>query len=129
MAEYENNAYFWQKLDTFYLSSQFVVTRKKGDQHPEFPNLIYPVTYGYLKDTNEKTNGVSVYRGSGSLYTITGLVVAVDILKKTLDVKMLLGCNDEEVEDVLRFLNQTDYQKTVYIKRGSEIPAWGISDN
>lgn len=129
MEEYENNAYFWQKLDTFYLSSQFEVIRKKGDHHPDFPNLVYPVTYGYLNDTNGQKDGVSVYKGSGSLYTITGLIVAVDILKKTLDVKMLIGCNQEETEEVLRFLNQTDYQKTVLIKKGSKIPTWGVSDN
>ena len=44
MAEYENNAYFWQKLDTLYLSSQLKITRRKGESHPEFPNLVYPVS-------------------------------------------------------------------------------------
>jgi inorganic pyrophosphatase len=60
---------------------------------------------------------------------ITALVVAADILAKELDVKVLVGCTDEEVDDVLRFLNQTDYQKTVLIRRGRDIPSWGITDN
>jgi len=30
MIEFENNAYFWQKLDTLYLSSGYQITRKKG---------------------------------------------------------------------------------------------------
>jgi inorganic pyrophosphatase len=129
MALYENNAYFWQKLDTLYLSSGFTVARKKGERHPEFANLIYPVDYGHLSDTNGLVEGVSVYLGSGSHYTITALVIAADILKKTLDVKILAGCNKEEEEAVLHFLNQTDYQKTVLIRKGSDIPAWGESDN
>lgn len=129
MALYENNAYFWQKLDTLYLSSGFTVARKKGDRHPEFANLIYPVDYAHLNDTNGVADGVSVYLGSKSHYVITGLVVAADILKKTLDIKILAGCTDEEEKAVLHFLNQTDYQKTVLIRRGREIPSWGETDS
>ena len=129
MAEYENNAYFWQKLDTLYLSSQLKITRRKGESHPEFPNLVYPVEYGHLEDTNGEPEGVSVYLGSGNHYVITALIVAADILKKTLDVKILTGCTPEEEQLVLRFLNQTEYQKTVLIRRGTEIPNWGESDS
>ena len=130
MADYYNNAFFWQKLDTLFLSSGVKVTRRKGEVHPVFKNLIYPTDYGQMKDTNASYgHGVSVYCGSGSRSQITGLVVAADILAKELDVKVLAGCTDEEVEDVLRFLNQTDYQKTVMIKRGSQIPAWGFTEN
>lgn len=129
MAQYENNAYFWQKLDTLYLSSEVKVLRRKGERHPEFANLIYPVDYAQLSDTNGQPEGVSVYLGSQSHSHITGLIVAADILKKTLDVKVLAGCTPQEEDQVLRFLNQTDYQKTVLIRKGSEIPGWGVSDN
>jgi len=125
MAQYENNAYFWQKLDTLYLSSGFTLARKKGERHPEFANLIYPVDYARLNDTNGLAEGVSVYLGSRSHYTITGIIVAADILKKTLDIKILAGCTEEEEKAVLHFLNQTDFQKTVLIRRGREIPDWG----
>ncbi len=126
MAEYENNAYFWQKVDTLFLSSDLKPSRKKGETHPQFKNLVYPVDYGRLVDV---TPEVSVYLGSGSRTLITGLVVAADILQKTLDVKILAGCTEEETEAVLRFLNQTDYQKTVLIRRGPQIPGWGLTDN
>ncbi|MBO7703861.1 MAG: Inorganic pyrophosphatase [Solobacterium sp.] len=129
MAQYENNAYFWQKLNTLYLSGTIKKARKKGETHPEFPNLIYPVDYAHLSDTNGLPEGVSVYLGSLSHYTITGIVVAADILKKTLDVKILAGCTEQEEKDVLHFLNQTDYQKTVLIRKGNEIPSWGESDS
>ncbi len=122
MALYENNAYFWQKLDTLYLSSGFTIVRRKGDRHPEFANLIYPVDYAHLNDTNGTPEGVSVYLGSQSHYSITAVVVAADILKKTLDT-------DAEEKEVLHFLNQTDYQKTVLIRRGNEIPSWGETDS
>jgi len=129
MSDYLNNAYFWQKIDTLYLSGNLVMTRKKGERHPEFSNLVYPTDYGRLEDTNAVNKGVSVYVGSGSKTKISGLIIAADILVKELDVKILAGCTDEEIEQILRFLNQTDYQKTVLIKRGNEIPSWGITES
>ena len=130
MAQYENNAYFWQKVDTLFLSSGMNLSRKKGDVHPVFKNLIYPTDYGHISDTKSVTSeGVSVYAGSGDRNKITALVIAADILAKELDVKMLVGCTDKEVDDVLRFLNQTDLQKTVLIRGGNDIPAWGFSVN
>ena len=129
MIEFENNAYFWQKLDTLYLSSGYQITRKKGEVHPRFQNLIYPVDYGYINDTKSfGKDGVSVYAGSGNQYEISALVVAADILIKELDVKVLVGCTEEEVDQVLRFLNQTNYQKTVLIRKGNELPSWAETD-
>ena len=34
--------------------------------------------------------------------------------------------NDEQEEEVLKFLNSTDFQKAVVIRRGKEIPSWAI---
>ncbi len=130
MKDYENNSYFWQKVETLFLSSGFEITRKKGDVHPVFKNLVYPTDYGHMKDTKSVSDeGVTVYAGSGNRSSISALVIAADILAKELDVKILVGCDEEEEKDVLHFLNQTDFQKTVLIRRGaSQIPNWGESD-
>ncbi len=127
MKEYENNAYFWQKVDTLYFSSEVTPLKKKGEHHDEFKNLIYPANYGKM-NANE-ANAISVYFGSLDKNKITGLIVAADILSKEIDVKLLAGCNEEEEEEVLRFLNQTAFQKTVLIKRGNAIPDWADIDN
>ena len=129
MVEFENNARFWVKVDTLFRSSSLNITRKKGDTHPQFKNLIYPVEYGRLYDNGEEIQGLSVYVGSLGSNSVTALVVAVDILQNTLDIKILAGCNEEETENVLRFLNQTDYQKTVLMRRGNQMPDWGETEN
>ena len=129
MNNLENNAYFWQKIDTLYFSNRLVIAREKGSAHPMYHNLIYPVDYGYLEDTQiEQSEGIAVYKGSGSDYMVTTLVVAADILKKEIDVKLLVGCSPAEEEDILRFLNQTDFQKSVLVRRSSDIPNWAISE-
>ena len=48
MNAFENNAFFWQKLDTLFLSSKLVIDRPKNTCHYKYSNLIYPVDYGYL---------------------------------------------------------------------------------
>lgn len=42
--ELENNIYFWQKLDTLMLSGKLVIDRPKNSAHPDYPNMIYPLT-------------------------------------------------------------------------------------
>ena len=43
-------------------------------------------------------------------------------------VKLLIGCSEEEELEILEFLNQTEFQKAVLIRRGSEVPYWASND-
>ncbi len=129
MNQYENSAFFWQKLDTLYLSSGYQLVKRKGEVHDKFKNLVYPLDYGRVDDlSGSGSKGNAVYLGSLNRNKVSGLIIAVDILAKELDVKVLAGCTDEEIESVLRYLNQTDFQKTVLIRRGNEVPAWSITE-
>jgi len=126
--EFQNNALFWQKLDSLFFSSELVIDRPKNSVHPKYANLIYPLDYGYLKDTDRKTKGgIDVFVGSKKAKTIEHIVVAVDILNKDIEIKILWGCSEEEIKKVLLFLNQTDYQKTIIIRKGNEVPFWAES--
>lgn len=129
MSQLENNAFFWQKLDTLYFSSSIVITQPSGSAHPVYGNLIYPVNYGYLSDTlSQDETGISIYKGSLSANQVNTILIAADILKKDIEVKLLVGCSDAEEDAILRFTNQTDFQKTVLIRRGMEVPSWGFSE-
>ena len=35
---------------------------------------------------------------------------------------------EEEILDILRFLNQTEFQKAILIRRGDETPIWSTND-
>jgi len=124
----ENNAYFWQKIDTLVSSSSFVLQRKKNESHPQYPNLVYPVMYGYLSDTKAAGEGINLYKGSLKQQSVQALIVAADILKKDLEVKLVVGCTEEEELSILQFLNQTDLQKTILIRRGTDLPSWSVTD-
>ena len=49
-------------------------------------------------------------------------------MKKDCEVKLLVGCTEEDENDILEFLNQTEFQKAVLIRRGNEVPEWAQND-
>lgn len=129
MEQLENNAYFWQKMDTLLLSSACKIDHKKGTAHPQYPNLIYPVDYGYLQDTiGTGDQPIHVFKGSQRSNSVEAIVVSADILKKDCDVKLLVGCTEGEKMDILMFLNQTQFQKAILVQKGNDTPSWANND-
>ena len=129
MEQLLNNAFFWQKLDTMIFTLDYRQIRAVGDVHPEYPNLIYPLEYGYLDDPDRDGHVVAkVFKGSLDTRKSDEIIVCVDILKKNFDIKILMGCTPEEQTKVLEFLNQTAFQKTVLIRRGDDMPDWAMED-
>lgn len=125
MKEFENNALFWQKIDTILLSSTLKIERSKGSVHPKYANLVYPVDYGYLQDTIGSDNeAIDVFCGSEKQRLIQAIVVSADILKRDCEVKLILGCSEEEIHAILVFLNQSESQKAILLRRGQEVPEW-----
>ena len=129
MEQIENNVYFWQKLDTLLLSSSCEIDRPKGTKHTKYPNLIYPVDYGFLSDTLASDGTpVNVFKGTRHSFQVEAIVVSADILKKDCVVKLLVGCTEEEITDILHFLNQTEFQKAILVRRGTQTPLWASND-
>ena len=128
MNEFENSAYFWQKVDTLYSTGDFKVIYPKGAKHKAYPSLIYPCDFGYVEtisDENEKA--MEVFRSNHS-DGVEAIVVCADIISKQFEVKALVGLDEDECMEVLHFLNCTDYQKAVLLRRGYKIPSWSETE-
>ena len=121
--EFENNAYFWQKIDTLYLSSDITISQPKGSRHHVYSNLIYPLDYGYLNEQATDAK-LPIYVGTNRFAGVQAIIVCADILKKDMDVKLIADTTEQEETMILEFLNQTDFQKSVIMRRGHNIPAW-----
>lgn len=129
MKELENNAFFWQKLDTLMFSSSCTIDRPKGSTHFKYSNLVYPVDYGFLSDTTgSDQQPIDIFRGSISTFSVDAIVVSADILKKDCEAKLLVGCTEEEMLQIMKFLNQTEFQKAILVRRGNETPIWSSND-
>ena len=128
MKEFENNAYFWQKVDALYSSGDFKLIHKKGSTHKDYPSLSYPCDYGYVQTLDSEGEIPMEVFKSNNGKKIDAIALCADILTKRFEVKALVGLNDEEIEEVLHFLNCTDFQKSVLIKRGKQLPSWAETE-
>ena len=78
---------------------------------------IYLVDYGYLKDTTAMDGGgIDIFVGTNRDKRVEGILCTVDTLKKDAEVKIMYGCNEEEIEAALRVLNEK-YMRAIYLKR------------
>lgn len=110
---------FWQALDRLVEGSRVVADRPKGSRHPRFPERVYPLDYGYLEGTTASDGaGVDVWVGGLRPTRVTGAVATVDLLKRDTELKLLLGCDEQEMAVIRDFLCSGPMQAVV-LRRGS----------
>jgi inorganic pyrophosphatase len=111
------NEDFWKALDELVNSSEIVIDRPRGSAHPRFPNFIYKVDYGYLKNTASMDGaGIDVWVGSGDK-KIDAIMCIVDLMKRDSEIKILIGCTEEEKLEIYKTHNETQYMKGILIRR------------
>ncbi len=111
------NVEFWNAIDELVIHSEIVIDRPKGTAHPKYPNFIYQVDYGYLKDTSSMDGaGIDVWVGSGKT-KIDAIMCTVDLMKNDSEIKILIGCTEEEKEIVYKTHNETEFMKGILIRR------------
>jgi inorganic pyrophosphatase len=95
---------YWLALDHLVERSQMIVDRPAGSSHPRYQDVIYPLDYGYLQDTQGGDgHGIDVWLGTDSIRRVTGMIATVDLHKRDAEQKILLGCTREEAEIIVSF--------------------------
>ena len=108
---------FWRALDSLVDNSEIVIDRPKGTAHPKYPDFIYKVDYGYSKNTSSMDGaGIDVWIGSGEK-KIDAIMCIVDLMKRDSEIKILIGCTEEEKQIVYQTHNETEYMKGILIRR------------
>lgn len=108
---------YWWSLDELVRMNELIIDRPKGSPHPNFPNAIYPLDYGYLKGTlGGDGQGVDVWQGTFDSKIVQASIVTVDLLKACVEVKLIVGCTDEEMDEVLNYHNKFS-QSGILVKR------------
>ena len=111
------NEGFWRALDELVSNSEIVIDRPKGSAHPRFPDFIYRVDYGYLKNTASMDGtGIDVWVGSDD-QKVDAVMCIVDLMKRDSEIKILIGCTEEEKLEVYNTHNETQYMKGILIRR------------
>nr|WP_288826148.1 inorganic pyrophosphatase [uncultured Clostridium sp.] len=115
------NPEFWAALEQLANNSEIIIDRPKGSAHPKYPDFIYRVDYGYLKNTSSMDGqGIDVWSGTDKNKKIDAVMCIVDLMKRDSEIKILIGCTEEEKEIVFQTHNETEYMKGILIRR--EIP-------
>jgi inorganic pyrophosphatase len=109
---------FWTRLDSLIQSAQLIVDRPKGSTHPRYPAIVYPLDYGYLMGTSAGDgDGIDVWRGSLAESSLNAIVCTVDLKKRDVEIKLLLGCTIEEQDAICEFHNNSEFMAAILIKR------------
>jgi len=110
---------FWHYLDHLVSTSQVEIDRPKGSAHPRFPDLIYPLDYGYLQGTTTVDgSGIDLFIGSQAGRLLDAVALTVDLEKRDAEIKLLLGCTEAEMQFALDFLNGAS-MRACLVRRGS----------
>lgn len=95
------NEKFWKYMQRLVDESEIVIDRPKGSCHPKFPETIYITDYGYLKNTGSSDRmDIDVYVGSRKNREICAAAITVNFVKRDSEIKILIGCTDEEIEKI-----------------------------
>lgn len=96
---------FWQVMDTLIETSKIKIDRPKGSAHPRYPNIIYPLDYGYLENTTGGDgDGIDIWLGTLPDQKFDAIVCTADKHKRDSEIKVLLGCTQKEKETIVNFL-------------------------
>ena len=111
---------FWKRLDELIATSDIVIDRPKGTAHPRYPDLIFPLDYGYLEGTTGGDgNGIDVWSGTADHRELTAIACTVDMLKKDSEIKLIIGCTQVEIAVIEDFHNGY-YMSAIIIRREND---------
>ena len=116
---------FWQRLDVLLERSKIVIDRPRGSSHPRFPEIIYAIDYGYLDGTTSNDGeGVDVWLGTDPAKALDAVICTVDLDRGDAELKLMVGCTDEEKEYIERFYNEWPGMGAQIIKRSIYSPSF-----
>ena len=109
---------FWRYLDELYSQSKVVIDRPKGSVHPQYPQIVYELDYGYLDGTKSSDNeGIDVWLGTDAEQKLDAIVCTIDLVKRDSEIKLLIGCTPAEKAYIKSFYNEWPQMGGILIER------------
>ena len=106
-------------MDQLVTCYELVIDRPRGSRHPRYPEIIYPLDYGYLKDTRAMDQGgIDIWVGTLPERNVTAVICTVDLVKNDAELKILLGCTTQEAATILQFHNDGPQSAILTLRPG-----------
>ena len=113
-----NSQEFWNTIDKLISTCNIIIDRPKGSNHPRYPKVKYELDYGYLENTSSTDGGgIDLWRGSLSEIYCDAILCTIDLIKKDSEIKLLIGCTNEEKLIAYKFHNSSEFMKAIIIHR------------
>jgi inorganic pyrophosphatase len=98
---------FWMAIDRLVSENPVEIDRVQGMVHPLYPDMVYPLDYGYLVGTTASDGGgIDVWVGTSGDKRAVGVICSIDLVKRDTEIKIMLGCHHEEMRTVLAFMRE-----------------------
>ena len=110
---------FWQTLAELAETSEISIDRPRGFAHPRYPDLIFPLDYGYLEGTSSGDgSGIDVWLGSLGTRELSGILCTFDTGKRDAEIKLVLGATEADIQSILDF--NARFMRYLYLPRPQE---------
>ncbi len=95
----------WAGWEALILDNGITIDRPYRTPHPRFPEIIYPIDYGYIKGTRS-TDGeeVDIFVGTAE-NGLVGVLMTTDYRKGDREIKLLYNCTPQEIYLTNGFIN------------------------
>jgi inorganic pyrophosphatase len=108
---------FWSRLDELLAAHELVLDRPRGTAHPRYPDLVFPLDYGYLAGTaGGDGDGIDVWHGSAGHSDLVAIVCTVDMNKHDAEYKLVIGATEADLRTIEAFHNGR-YQSAILVRR------------
>ncbi|WP_456425398.1 inorganic diphosphatase [Rhodocaloribacter sp.] len=95
----------WAGWETLITRNGYTIDRPYGSAHPRFPDILYPIDYGYVNDTlGGDGEEVDLFVGSAR-NGLVALILTHDHRRGDRECKLIYDCTPEEVYLVNGFIN------------------------
>lgn len=110
---------FWDHLDRLVAGGRVIVDNPRGTHDGGSNTVVYPVDYGYLEGTSSMDgDGIDVFVGSDPGQRIDAIVCTLDLVKRDSEIKVLLGCTEEEKLEIVRLFEAYPSMRGLLVRRG-----------
>ncbi len=108
---------FWSRLDELLAAHELILDRPRGTAHPRYPDLVFPLDYGYLAGTSGGDgNDIDVWHGSAAHRGLVAIVCTVDMVKHDAEYKLIVDAAENDLRTIEAFHNGR-YQSAVLVRR------------
>jgi len=106
---------FWGCLEKLVSDSRIVIDRPKDSHHPNYPDVSYPLDYGYLEGTTSCDHaGIDVWSGVSGSQRLSAVILTVDLIKRDSEIIILLGCLEQETQTIITFTKMNNMPALLY---------------